>query len=92
PDFLVPDDGPARRRRELDRERADRELDAGDEVFWMVCPKCGDHLSEHEFDGVHVERCEACGGLWIDKGESDLLLSLAADDRALARRARGILQ
>jgi hypothetical protein len=80
------------RRQELDRERADREFELGEETYWLACPKCGEHLVEHEFDNVKVERCEGCAGLWADKGELDLLLFISEDDRALAYRTRGLMQ
>ncbi|MCK4412893.1 MAG: zf-TFIIB domain-containing protein [Candidatus Eisenbacteria sp.] len=84
--------GLEQRRRELDRERADRELELGHEPFWMVCPKCGEHLGDHEFDNIKTERCDSCAGLWIDKGEIELLLLFSEEDRVLAYRARGLLQ
>lgn len=91
-DFLSPGSSLHQRRQDLDRERADRELELGDETYWLVCPKCGEHLVEHEFDNVKVERCEGCSGLWADKGELDLLLFASEDDRALAYRTRGLMQ
>jgi len=89
--FLTPTAGLAERRRELDRERADRELELGDEAWWMVCPRCGERLSEHEFDSIKVERCETCGAACFDRGEIDLLLS-AEEDVLIAYRAKGLLQ
>ncbi len=83
--------GIAERRRELDRARADRELELGDEGFWMTCPKCGEYLTEHEFDSIKVERCESCGVVTIDKGEIELLLA-SDEDRMVAYRIKGLLQ
>jgi hypothetical protein len=91
-DFLAPGGSLTQRRQELDRERADRELELGDEAFWLVCPKCGEHLSEHDFDNIKIDRCESCGGVWIDKGECDLLLVFSETDHALAYRTRGLMQ
>ena len=90
-DFLAPSPGGAERRRELDRERADRELELGDEEYWWVCPKCGEHLSEHEFDNIKVERCESCGVVCIDKAEVELLLQ-TEDGRMVTYRVRGLFQ
>jgi hypothetical protein len=92
PSFLDGGQGMQLRRQELDRERADRELELGDEPFWWICPKCGEHLSEHEFDNLKVERCENCGALCADRGEVDLLLLFSEEDRTLAHRVRGLLQ
>ncbi len=89
--FLSPMPGLAERRRELDRERADRELELGEEEFWWVCPKCGEHLVEHEFDNIKVERCESCGIVSIDKGEIALLLLAGDDDHIISYRIKGLL-
>ena len=73
------------RRNELDRERNDRELEQADQSFWMICPKCGDLLEESEGENVKLERCENCGGLYLDRGEVDLILSLCVGPDAYRR-------
>lgn len=83
-------DDPRVRRRELDRERMDREGEAGDEPFWMVCPKCGDAIEEIESEDVKLERCETCGGIYLDRGEVEMLLSLSRGREGL-RRIRNVL-
>ncbi len=83
-------DDPRVRRRELDRERMDRESEAGDEPFWMVCPKCGDAIEEIESEDVKLERCETCGGIYMDRGEVEMLLSLSRGREGL-RRIRNVL-
>ena len=89
--FLDPSASMAERRRELDRERADRELELGDAEYWLVCPKCGEHLTEHEFDNIKVERCESCGLVSVDKGEIELLMA-SEDKRLIAYRVKGLMQ
>ena len=89
--FLDPSAGMAERRRELDRERAGRELELGDAEYWLVCPKCGEHLTEHEFDNIKVERCESCGLVSVDKGEIELLMA-SEDKRLIAYRVKGLMQ
>jgi hypothetical protein len=84
-------DDPRVRRQELDRERIDREGEAGDEPYWLVCPKCGDNLEEIESEDVRLERCETCGGIYLDRGEIEMLLSLGKGPRGL-RRIRNVLQ
>ncbi len=86
-----PSAGMAERRRELDRERAGRELELGDAEYWLVCPKCGEHLTEHEFDNIKVERCESCGLISVDKGEIELLM-VSEDKRLIAYRVKGLMQ
>ena len=49
---------------ERERERA---------LHFMKCPKCGAGLEELPFGGVRVDKCFSCDGLWLDKGELDLI-------------------
>ena len=45
------------------------------EAFWMTCPKCGTALHEETLnDVVRVDSCSACGGMYFDRGELDLLI------------------
>jgi rubrerythrin len=39
----------------------------------MVCPRCGQALEEQVEHGVRVDECPGCGGLWLDKGEFEVL-------------------
>ena len=39
----------------------------------MKCPKCGVQLEEITFGGVHVDKCFGCEGIWLDKGELEIL-------------------
>jgi hypothetical protein len=73
------------RRNELDRERTDRELEQSEQSFWMICPKCGDLMEEQESENVKLERCENCGGLFLDRGEVDLLLTLSSGPEGMRR-------
>jgi hypothetical protein len=33
------------------------------------CPKCPGHLETFTFQGFVLDRCQSCGGTWMDKGE-----------------------
>jgi len=35
----------------------------------MRCPKCDENLEEIKINGVKVDRCGNCGGLWFDRDE-----------------------
>jgi hypothetical protein len=59
----------ARRRRELDAERANRER----AEHRMRCPGCGGHLAERLHHGVRIDECPDCRGVFLDKGELELL-------------------
>jgi uncharacterized protein len=37
------------------------------------CPKCDGSLVEVAHDGVMVDRCDKCDGVWLDKGELERL-------------------
>ncbi len=57
----------------------------------MRCPVCLDtELVEHIRDGIEVDPCPRCRGLWLDRGELEKLLDLAEavtnSHRLLAQR------
>jgi hypothetical protein len=35
----------------------------------LRCPKCPGHLEAYTFQGFALDRCNQCGGIWMDKGE-----------------------
>jgi hypothetical protein len=35
----------------------------------MKCPKCQQEMEKKTFEGIEVDRCYHCGGLFLDKGE-----------------------
>lgn len=39
----------------------------------MICPKCHSDMKTIEYDGIEVDRCTNCHGIWFDVGESDWL-------------------
>lgn len=39
------------------------------ELHFMHCPKCGMDLQTVSFRDVEIDRCFACGGVWLDDGE-----------------------
>jgi Zn-finger nucleic acid-binding protein len=40
----------------------------------LQCPKCLSELVTYERQGVHLERCRDCRGIWLDRGELDRLI------------------
>lgn len=47
----------------------------------MICPRCETAaLIARRRDGVEVDVCEGCRGVWLDRGELDKLLRRADDD------------
>ena len=45
----------------------------------MRCPACGEAMVILEYQGVELDHCVACGGVWLDAGELGLLLSGAPE-------------
>lgn len=43
------------------------------DICYMKCPKCGGDLKEVLFRGIKIDRCAACNGVWLDKGELEKL-------------------
>ena len=39
----------------------------------MNCPRCDGELRVENYRGVEVDRCDTCGGMWLDYGELDQL-------------------
>jgi Zn-finger nucleic acid-binding protein len=45
----------------------------------LLCPNCGVGMREVERRGVVLDVCPQCGGVWLDKGELEKLLSQARE-------------
>lgn len=58
-----------KRRAELD----DSQREELKTLHWMRCAKCGSELTEVVFRGVRVDKCFACGGVYLDDGELEQL-------------------
>lgn len=54
----------------------------------MRCPACKETLVVLEHQLVEVDHCIACGGIWLDKGELNLLAG-AEQASAAARTQQG---
>ena len=39
----------------------------------MECPKCQEPMTTVEHQGIEVDRCTGCQGIWFDLGEADRL-------------------
>lgn len=45
----------------------------------MRCPRCNSALAVTKFEDVSVDRCDNCGGLWLDAGELAQLIQKDSD-------------
>jgi Zn-finger nucleic acid-binding protein len=72
------------RAHELARQQKRPEID---------CPKCGGHLNPREYSycsQILIDRCEQCGGVWLDSGELQALeqfFETAAEEEKAEREA-----
>ena len=44
----------------------------------MQCPACQDMLKSSERQGIEIDVCPRCRGVWLDRGELDKLLQREA--------------
>ena len=79
------------RRRKVEEEKhrqmADAEKRQRKELHFMHCPKCGMKLIEVDYKSLKIDRCSACGGVWLDAGELDAAVGL---DKGLLGRIFGL--
>jgi uncharacterized protein len=61
------------------------------ELHYMRCPKCGMALNEIEFREVKLDKCMACGGVWLDDGELEQIAAQESED-GLLKRFSGIFK
>jgi Zn-finger nucleic acid-binding protein len=40
----------------------------------MTCPKCGAAMRTHRRNGVTIEQCRKCYGIFLDRGELEQLI------------------
>jgi Zn-finger nucleic acid-binding protein len=59
------------RLREAIREEAQKK---GAEPITMACPRCTGKLHSEVYDEVNVDRCDTCGGVWLDAGELEQII------------------
>ena len=67
-----------KRRTEEDQASADKEKR---DAHFMKCPKCGDSLEAVQMDGVEIDRCKQCEGVFLDRGELEEIMLKRSDER-----------
>jgi Zn-finger nucleic acid-binding protein len=45
----------------------------------LTCPKCHGTMRTYERNGVHVDQCSECRGIFLDRGELDRLIDAEND-------------
>jgi uncharacterized protein len=46
------------------------------DLHFMKCPKCGMELIEIDYQGIKVDKCSECQGVWLDAGELEAAAGL----------------
>ena len=59
----------------LRARRAEEEQQAQAQKSAINCPKCDGTLLEITHEGVQIDRCNKCNGVWLDAGELERLTS-----------------
>jgi hypothetical protein len=57
----------AKEKKRIEQEKKQKEL------HFMHCPKCGHELHHIEVEGIILDKCDKCEGIWFDKGELEEL-------------------
>lgn len=48
----------------------------------MTCPKCSTKLLMSDRQGVEIDYCPSCRGVWLDRGELDKVIERSASFEA----------
>ena len=52
----------------------------------MKCPVCSNELRMTERQGVEIDYCAQCRGVWLDRGELDKIIERSSTEMAPAER------
>src|SRR5258708_38973349 len=74
----------------LRAKRAEEEQQEGAQESAINCPKCDGTLVEITHEGVQIDRCNKCGGIWLDGEELRQLTSQEEQHGWLSRFWRSL--
>ena len=74
-EYFVREDAEKKRRiaLEMKKQLASDQRTALKELHFMHCPKCGMKMQEVRYGKIDVDACFSCGGVFLDKGEMDVI-------------------
>ena len=52
----------------------------------MNCPNCNTNLLMTERQGVEIDYCPTCRGVWLDRGELDKLIERSGSSKPQVKR------
>jgi uncharacterized protein len=76
-----------RQQRETARKSA---VDLERRTHYMKCPKCGYDLISGDWDGIQIDQCTHCHGIWCDAGEVEEILKRKIQPNILGRIFRAV--
>jgi uncharacterized protein len=50
-------------------------------AHWLKCPKCGHDMEVENIEGIEIEECTFCEGVYFDRGELDTLMMRRTEQR-----------
>lgn len=76
-EYFVKEDAEKKRRiaEQVKKETAVEEQRRLKELHFNHCPKCGMEMHEVRYGKVDVDVCFACGGIFLDKGEIEQIVT-----------------
>ena len=54
----------------------------------LPCPACRVDLVMSERQGIEIDYCPKCRGVWLDRGELDKIIERSANEEAQAPRSQ----
>ena len=54
----------------------------------MKCPNCTRNLEMTDRNGVEIDYCPDCRGIWLDRGELDKIIERSAENTQTYRQSK----
>lgn len=55
----------------------------------MICPNCGEQLKMADRQGIEIDYCPQCRGVWLDRGELDKIIDRSGELMSPPTQSRG---
>ncbi len=55
---------------------------------YIDCPRCGKQMVKKTRQGVTIDKCMNCGGIWLDKGEIFKILHALEKEQVKNKKKR----
>jgi len=60
---------------EITKKQDEAERKRLKELHFMCCPKCGENMDEIELNGIKIDKCFTCNGIFFDDGELETFIA-----------------